>query len=148
MSIAPSDRSSIQFWQCQQKQAVGHVDGLNYTKINSTTQKFVMFKASTIIWFNGIIFLASPALKFVFLINHVVAGEATFVYLNSADDIFRCIFVNEKFCILIQISLKFVPKGQIDYKSALFQVMAWRRTGDKPLPEPMLTQFTGAYMRH
>ena len=30
------------------------------------------------------------------------------------DDIFRCIFVNEKFCILIKISLKFVPKGSID----------------------------------
>ena len=56
--------------------------------------------------------------------------------------------MNEKFCILIQISLKFVPKGQIDYKSALVQVMAWRRTGEKPLPEPMLTQFTDAYMRH
>ena len=28
-----------------------------------------------------------------------------------ADDIFRCTFVNEKFCISIQISLKFVPKG-------------------------------------
>ena len=25
--------------------------------------------------------------------------------------------------------------------------MAWRRTGDKPLPEPMLTQLTDAYMR-
>ena len=25
------------------------------------------------------------------------------------DDIFRCIFVNEKFCILIKISLKFIP---------------------------------------
>ena len=23
--------------------------------------------------------------------------------------------------------------------------MAWRRTGDKPLPEPMMTQFTDAY---
>ena len=27
-----------------------------------------------------------------------------------ADDIFICIFVNEAFCILIKISLKFVPK--------------------------------------
>ena len=27
----------------------------------------------------------------------------------SADDIFKCIFVNEMFCILI--SLKFVPNG-------------------------------------
>ena len=42
---------------------------------------------------------------------------------HFADDIFRCIFVNEKFCILIQISVKFVPKGQIDYKSALVQVL-------------------------
>ena len=26
--------------------------------------------------------------------------------------------------------------------------MAWRRTGDKPLPESMLTRFAYAYMRH
>ena len=30
-----------------------------------------------------------------------------------SDDIFRYIFVNEKFCILIKISLKFVPYGPI-----------------------------------
>ena len=48
----------------------------------------------------------------------------------------------------MQISLKIVPRGPIDNKSALVQVMAWRRAGDKPLPLPMLTQFTGAYMRH
>ena len=34
----------------------------------------------------------------------------------------------------------------IDQNSALFQVMAWRWTGDKPLPETMMTQFTDAYM--
>ena len=38
--------------------------------------------------------------------------------------------------------------GPIDNKAALVQVMAWRRTGDKPLPESMRTQFTDAYMRH
>ena len=38
--------------------------------------------------------------------------------------------------------------GPIDNKSVLVQVMAWRRTGDKPLPEPMLDEFTDAYMRH
>ena len=48
---------------------------------------------------------------------------------HFADNIFKCIFMNEKFCILIRISLKFVPKGLIDNKSALVQVMAWRRTG-------------------
>ena len=36
-----------------------------------------------------------------------------------ADDIFRCIFVNENICILIEISLKFVPKGPIDNNQAL-----------------------------
>ena len=41
---------------------------------------------------------------------------------HFADNIFKCIFVNEKFCILIQISLKFVLKGEIDNKSALVQV--------------------------
>ena len=35
------------------------------------------------------------------------------------------------------MSLKFVPKGKINNKSALVEVMAWRRTG-KPLSEPML----------
>ena len=34
-------------------------------------------------------------------------------------DIFKCIFVNEKFCISIEISLKFVPKGLIDKNPAL-----------------------------
>ena len=64
------------------------------------------------------------------------------------DDIFKHIFFNENVRISIQISLKFVPNGPIDNKSALVQVIAWRRTGDKPLPEPMLTQFIDAYMRH
>ena len=36
-----------------------------------------------------------------------------------ADDIFRCIFVNGNICILIKISLKFVPKGPIGNNPAL-----------------------------
>ena len=52
------------------------------------------------------------------------------------------------FSSAFKVSLKFIPNGPIDNKSALVQVMAWRRTGDKPLPEPMLTQFTDTYMRH
>ena len=38
--------------------------------------------------------------------------------------------------------------GPIDNKSAFVQVMAWRRKGDKPLPEVMFAEFTDAYMRH
>ena len=65
-----------------------------------------------------------------------------------ADDIFKGIFLNETDKIQIQISRKLVPRSPTDNKSALVRVMAWRRTGDKPLPEPMITQFTDAYMRH
>ena len=38
---------------------------------------------------------------------------------HVADDIFRCIFMNEKFCILIEISLKFIPKGPVDNNPSL-----------------------------
>ena len=65
-----------------------------------------------------------------------------------ADDIFKCIFLNENDKIPVWISLKLVHRSPIDNKSALVRVMAWRRIGDKPLPEPMMTQFTDAYMRH
>ena len=45
-----------------------------------------------------------------------------------ADDIFNCIFLSENDRISIQISLKYVPMSSIDNKTALVQVMAWRRT--------------------
>ena len=57
---------------------------------------------------------------------------------HFADDIFKCIFLNENVSISIEISLKFVPKGPINNISALVQIMAWRRPGDKPLSEPMM----------
>ena len=67
---------------------------------------------------------------------------------HFTDDIFKRIFFNENVRISIKISLKFVPKGPINNIPALVQIMAWRRTGDKPLSEPMMTQFNDAYMRH
>ena len=65
-----------------------------------------------------------------------------------ADDIFNHIFLNENERILIHISLKYVPRGLIDNKPALVQVMAWHQSGDKPLPGPMITQFTDTHMWH
>ena len=53
---------------------------------------------------------------------------------NSTDDIFKCIF-------MIQICV-FWSNFKIDNKAELFQVMIWRRTRHKPLPETMLIQFT------
>ena len=57
---------------------------------------------------------------------------------HFADDIFKWIFLNENVRISIKISLKFVPKGQINNIPALVQIMAWHRSGDKPLSEPMM----------
>ena len=54
------------------------------------------------------------------------------------DNIFKCIFLNENVWILIKISLKFVPKGPINDIPSLVQTMAWRRSGDRPLSEPMM----------
>ena len=51
----------------------------------------------------------------------------------------QCIFLGENICISIQILMILFPGALIDNKSALVQAMAWCRSGDKPLPEPMLT---------
>ena len=69
-----------------------------------------------------------------FMTNLGLAGEIRHIDLSLPgqngrhfpDDIFKCIFMTEKFRIMIRISLKFVPMGSIDNKSALIQVMAWR----------------------
>ena len=54
------------------------------------------------------------------------------------DGIFKCIFLNENVWILIEISLKFVPRAPITNSPALVEIMAWRRPGDKPLSEAMM----------
>ena len=55
-----------------------------------------------------------------------------------ADDVLKCIFLNENMWISLKIPLKFVPRGPINNILALVQIMAWCRPGDKPLSEPML----------
>ena len=57
---------------------------------------------------------------------------------HFADDTFNRIFLKENVRISIKLSLKFVPKSPIDNIPALFQIMAWRRPGHKPLSEPMM----------
>ena len=55
-----------------------------------------------------------------------------------ADDVFKCIFLNENVWISLKISLKFLPKVPINNIPALVQILAWRRSGNKPLSEPMM----------
>ena len=65
-------------------------------------------------------------------------------YWHQADDIFKCILLNENYYILIQFLLKFISQGPIDKKSSLAEVTAWRLISAKPLPKPMMTQPTDA----
>ena len=57
-------------------------------------------------------------------------------------------FLIENDRISIKILLKFVPRGQINNITALVEIMAWCRSGNEPLCQPMMAQFTYAYMRH
>ena len=50
-------------------------------------------------------------------------------WMPFADDIFKCIFLNDKVWILMKISWKFIPKGPINNIPALIQIMAWRHPG-------------------
>ena len=56
---------------------------------------------------------------------------------HFANDILQYIMLNEKYPLSIEIILRFVPRGIIDNRAVLVQTMAWHRSGDKPLSEPM-----------
>ena len=57
---------------------------------------------------------------------------------HFADDVLKCIFLNENVWILLKISLKFVPRGEINNTPSLVQIMTWPRPGDKSLSERMM----------
>ena len=59
---------------------------------------------------------------------------------HFADAIFKWMFLNENVWIPIKISLKFIPKGPINNILVLVQIMAWHRSGNEPLSEPMMVR--------
>ena len=67
--------------------------------------------------------------KKIILLNTLRTGKNG---RHFADDIFKCILLNQDVWISIKISLKFVPKVPINNIPALIQIMAWRRPGDRP----------------
>ena len=81
----------------------------------------------------------TPFTSVVELISPVENGR------HFVNDTLKCIFVNEKFCMWIKLSLNIVPKDQVGNNPALVQMMVLRQLGDKPLSDPMLTRFTDAY---
>ena len=84
---------------------------------------------------------------------HIGSGMECYFWLNQHIEAktkwppflrryFKYIFLNENIWILIDISLKFIPKGRINNIPALVQIMAWRQLGAND------GKFTDAYMRH
>ena len=69
------------------------------------------------------------------LIQHIEAQTKLTPYRRWH---FQVHFLNENISILNKISLKFVSTGQINNMPTLVHIMAWRRSGDKPLSEPMM----------
>ena len=97
-------------------------------KIDTFSLKKIHLKMSSGKW--------RPSCLGLNVLTHLPLGKVVVISQTTFSNAYLWI----KSCIiLIQISLEFVPKWLIDNKSALVQVMAWSRTGDKPLPKPMLT---------
>ena len=59
---------------------------------------------------------------------------------HFADDTFKRISLKGNFGISIKLSLRFVRKCSFDTIPALVYIMAWRRSGDKSLSEPVVVR--------
>ena len=75
-------------------------------------------------------------------VNTLKLGQKRLPYCRQH---FQCLLLCRNSRILIQISLKFVPKDSVNNKLALVQIRAWHRRGNKPLSEPMMVWWTDSY---
>ena len=66
---------------------------------------------------------------------------------HLANNISKCIFMNENVGISITILLRFDPKGPINNIPALVQMMAWCRPGNNPLSESMMVRLPSMMVR-
>ena len=57
-------------------------------------------------------------------------------------------FVNNYYSNFNQVTIKFVANAAINNIPALVQIMAGRRTREKSISEPVVTQFVAVYMCH
>ena len=119
------------------------LDNLEFVLYCSIPQYLLMFGFSWIRPFNSLKLIWAPQLDILLSILSPRQKRRHF-----ADDIFKCNFLNENVWIPIKSSLKFVPQSPVNNIPALVQIMFWRRTGERPLSEPMMTHFSDAYMRH
>ena len=81
----------------------------------------------------------------------VTSMRATQNRYHFADGIFKCIFLNENASILLKICLRVLfSRTRINTIPALFEIMAWRRPGNKQLSETMMVSLLThiCVMRH
>ena len=95
-----------------------------------------------IAWLQSSQSIISPSTQLIHIYSHVNTLRPRQNGRHFADDILKCIFLNENVWIPIKIAMEFVPKGSINNIPVLVQIMAWRRPGDKPLSEPMMLSLT------
>ena len=112
---------------------------LTYCKLKTKEQASVKFHMKFIakIAFGNVIYKIVPILLKSSCVNTLGPRQNG---RRFDDDTFKRIFLNENVRISIKISLKFVPKGPINNNPVLVQIMAWRRSGDEPLSEPMMVR--------
>ena len=63
------------------------------------------------------------------------------------DNISRCIFLDENCYILIQISLEYIPKGSVDNKPSLVQMIGAEKTARHYL-DKWWPRFAMQYVHH
>ena len=107
---------------------------LNHPSVSKSYWTKAWLKA----WFGRMLSIISPRIAYLHDSDIINTLRRRWNYHNFADEIFKCISVNENVWISIKISLKFVTKVLINDTPALVQKMAWRRSGDKPLSELMM----------
>ena len=71
-------------------------------------------------------------------VHHISLTHWCWVKMANIFLTFSNHFLEWKYVKLINISLKFVPNGLINNMTALLQIMAWCRPGDKALSEPIM----------
>ena len=89
--------------------------------------------------------VSSDGIRYYIYLKHIEAGTRWPTFSRRH---FQSHFLLWKLFYFIKMSLKFVPHGPFNNIPALVQIMAWRRSGDKPLFEPMMAYIVNAYMRH
>ena len=123
--------------------AIWRSDNIGIYAFQSECWRTFLFLIQYLQYIWGLYMLTGDPLPKLFFPMSLGSHHANIITINTlrprqngrhfADDVFKCIFLNENVWILLKILLKFVPKGPINNIPSLVQIMAWRRPGDKPL---------------